>query len=246
MTDEQGAVAGWMRRCGLNARYYVDRVVRAVTEFFEDQWFDLSRNVHTSWDVSLQNAGIAAEKFHDSEYYQPARPAHIRRALREMPVQDVSDFTYVDLGSGKGRTLFIAAELPFRQIIGVEFSRLLHEQACANIRRFRLWKRGCRNITSLHANAKEFMFPDGKIVLYMFNPFGSATMGHVLNNLETSLKRHPRHVIVLLLWPCCSDQVAAMEGMCLRRETRQYQIFEAHASKNFETSIPTEPALHGM
>jgi SAM-dependent methyltransferase len=146
-----------------------------------------------------------------------------------MPLHDVSDFSYVDLGSGKGRSLFVAAELPFRQVTGVEFSRPLHQQACANIRSFRRCNRGCSNITSLHMNAKNFAFPETRLVLYMFNPFGSATMQRVLSNLEMSLQRNPRHVIVLLLWPRCSDQVAAVHGMHLRLETPQYQIFEAFA-----------------
>ena len=209
----------------------LERIVRAVAEFFEDQWFDLTRNVRTSGDVSLRSAGIATDELKDSESYQPARPAHIRQALREMPVHDVSHFSYVDLGSGKGRTLFVAAELPFRQITGVEFSRRLHGEACANIRRFRARKRGCGNITSLHANAKDFVFPEGKMVLYLFNPFGFATMQHVLDNLEASLRRYPRHTIILLLWPRCADQVARVAGMQLRWETKQYQIFEAHGAK---------------
>jgi hypothetical protein len=80
-------------------------------------------------------------------------------------------------------------------------------------------------------NAKDFAFPEGELVLYLFNPFGSATMRWVLRNLEASLQRHPRHVIIILLWPRCADQVATLQGMQLFRETRQYQIFEAHASK---------------
>jgi SAM-dependent methyltransferase len=209
---------------------HVRRIVRLTDEFFEDRWFDLTRNVRTSGDTSLLAAGIAADDFHDSEYYVPARPRHIRQALREMPVQDVTGFSYVDLGSGKGRTLFVAAELPFKQIIGVELSCLLHQQACANIRSFRSSTQGCRHITSLHQNAKDFTFPEGHIVLYLFNPFGSATMQCVLNNLKASLQRRPCHIIIILLWPRCGDQVAAIEGMHLRRETRQYQIFEVHTS----------------
>jgi hypothetical protein len=206
----------------------VQGIARTIAEFFEDQWFDLPRNIRTSGNVSLLRVGIAAEEIHDSELYVPARPAHIRQALRAMPVQDVSDFSYVDLGSGKGRTLFIAAELPFKEIIGVEISRVLHEQACANVRCFRSWTRGCKHITPVYGNAKHFVFPDGKMVLYLFNPFGAATMRCVLSNLDASLTRNPRHVIIILLWPRYGDQVAALQGMHLRRETKEYQIFEAH------------------
>lgn len=204
-------------------------IVRTIAEVFQDQWFDRTRNVRTSGNVSLHTAGIATDEFKDSELYVPARPAHIRQALREMPLRDVSGYSYVDLGSGKGRTLFVAAEMPFREIIGVEFSQQLHEQACANILSFRRWRRRCPRIRSLPMNAKDFTFPDAPLVLYLFNPFGAETMQHVLDKLESSLRQHPRHVLVVLLWPRCGDQVARIEDMRLHRTTRHHQIFEAHA-----------------
>ncbi len=215
----------------MNVKDHVQQIFRVLAEFFEDQWFDRSRNVRTSGDVSLLAAGIAAEQHPDSEYYMPARPAHIRKALRDMPVGDVSSFSYVDLGCGKGRSLFVAAELAFRQIIGVELTPVLYEQSHKNIRSFRFWPRtsgrSSTQILSIHGNAKDFIFPEGNLVLYLFNPFGSSTMQHVLSNLDAARKLHPCHVLVILLWPKCGDQVAALEGMHLCCETKQYQIFEA-------------------
>ncbi len=212
----------------MRAWYAVEPVVRAVREFFEDQWFDRSRRIRTSGNVSLASAGILAAQHRDSEFYMPARPRHIRQALRAVPRHDLSRFTYVDLGSGKGRTLFVAAEFPFRGITGVELSRSLHEQALANLRRFRLWKQRCRCLESIHANASDFAFPETDLVLYMFNPFGRSTMQQVLRHLSESLRNNPRHAIVILLWPRAGDLVAAVEGMHLRRETTVYQIFEAN------------------
>lgn len=212
----------------MKAWYAVEPVVRAVREFFEDQWFDRSRRIRTSGNVSLQSAGITAAEHGDSEFYMPARPRHIREALRAMPPHDLSRFSYVDLGSGKGRTLFVAAEFPFRQITGVELSRSLNEQACANIPRFRSPKQRCDRIESLHGNASDFAFPETDLVLYLFNPFGRPTMQQVLSNLAQSLKRNPRHVVVILLWPRAADLVAAIPGMHLHRQTPVYQIFEAH------------------
>lgn len=208
----------------MKARYHIQGWFRALGELFQDQWFDLSRNVRTSGNVSLAKAGIEAGAFRDSEIYQPARPAHIRRSLREIPVSDLSSFTYIDLGSGKGRTLFIAAEFAFKQVMGVELSQGLHQQACANIRRFRFCKRRCRNIEAHHQNAADFPFPSGDLVLYLFNPFGRATMERVLANLQNALAAEARQLIVILLWPRCADQVAAM-GLRVVRETPQYQIF---------------------
>ncbi len=214
----------------MNAKDRFQNTVRLVGEFFEDQWFDRTHSISTSGDVLLSAAGIAPEAAGDSEYYMPARPRHIRRALRAMPVRDVSDFTYIDLGCGKGRSLFVAAELPFSKVVGVELSAILYRQSCMNIRSFQsAVKRGCKGIETVHRNAQDFIFPEGNLVLYLFNPFGAATMGRVLENLDSARNKHPRHVVVILLWPKCGDQVAALKGMRLHCETKQYQIFEARA-----------------
>ncbi len=222
----------------MKQRDRLEQTVRLISEFSEDSWFDLTRNVRTSGNVSLSGAGIPAAERQDSELYQPARPAHIRQALRDLPARDLSRFTYVDLGSGKGRTLFVAAEFPFKRIVGVEFSLRLHRQAFRNVRCFRILKRGgCHNIDAVHANAKDFRFPDGDLVLYMFNPFGVATMEAVLANLEQSLREAPRHVIIVLLWPRYGDMVARIPHMQLRRQTRQYQIFEAPAANELSRTL---------
>jgi hypothetical protein len=203
--------------------------MREVGEFFQDQWFDRTRHVHTSGDVSLALAGISAAEVPDSEYYVPARPEHIREALRAIPVEDVSSYSYIDLGSGKGRTLFVAADLPFRQIIGVELSNQLNEMACRNVTTFDWRKRQSREIKAIQMNAADFQFPAGPMVIYMFNPFGEDTMGRVLGNLAASLERDPRHVIIILLWPRCGNQVMRLNGMRLISQVRHFEIFEAHA-----------------
>ncbi len=213
----------------MNTRSLLESTLRRIREFFQDQWFDRTRRVRTSGDVSLRSAGIDAAQSPDSELYVPARPAHIRQALRAMPVgEDVSGFRYIDLGCGKGRSLFVAAELPFREIVGVELSELLYGQCCRNIRSFRPWRRhDCPAIRSLHENATEFQFPEGDLVLYLFNPFGAATMARVLQNLDAARRRHPCRVVVILLWPRCGDQVLAIEGMRLCCRRKEYEIFEA-------------------
>lgn len=208
--------------------YWVGDRAREVKEFFEDEWFDRSRNVRTSRNVSREDAGIPVADFVDSEAYQPARPAHIRYAITASSVPDFRDYSYVDLGSGKGRSLFIAAEFPFREVIGVELSRRLHEQATVNVRSFRWARRRSGPIITHHGDAKEFLFPDRRMVLYLFNPFGFSTTRDVVFNLRESLRRIPRHVVLILLWPKYTELVDAIDGMRLRTETPFCKIFEAH------------------
>jgi SAM-dependent methyltransferase len=212
----------------------------------EDWWFDTTRRVQTTGLVAVPPASKVVGEIRDSYVYGAVRVANAHTALRDLPLgisndgssnggssngggagsRDYSKYTFIDMGSGKGRMLFVAAEYPFRRVIGVEFSNDLHEEALANIRRYRHSKQRCADIESLHADAAEFEFPDENLVIYMFNPFGPEVMGRMLANLERSIERHPRHVVVVMLWPKHSDQVAQMRGVRVYRETRRHHIFE--------------------
>ena len=68
-------------------------------------------------------------------YYQASLVVHTRKYIRR-PGADVRDYTLVDFGSVEGRVLLIASEVPFRRVIGVEFSPDLHSVAAANIAKY--------------------------------------------------------------------------------------------------------------
>jgi hypothetical protein len=123
--------------------------------------------------------------------------------------------------------LFVAAEYPFRRVIGVEFSNALHDDALANLKRYKFQGQRCANIEPVHADARDFEFPNDNLVIYLFNPFGPEVMGRMLANLESSMERHPRHVIVVMLWPDHSQVVERMAIMRVYRKTRRHHIFEA-------------------
>jgi hypothetical protein len=65
-------------------------------------------------------------------HYAPTATPGFRKKLNIDP----RNFTFIDFGSGKGRVLLIAAGLPFKAVVGIEFSRELHEIAVQNISRF--------------------------------------------------------------------------------------------------------------
>jgi SAM-dependent methyltransferase len=162
--------------------------------------------------------------------YIPVRAANAHAALRDIPValseDGLSDYTFVDMGSGKGRMLFVAAEYPFHKVVGVEFSLELHEEAVRNIQRYISRKRRCGEIEAVLADAAAFPFPEGKLVVYLFNPFGPEVMGRMLENLAASLQRNPRHVVILLIWPECGELVSAMPGAREVKKTRRHQVYE--------------------
>jgi SAM-dependent methyltransferase len=170
----------------------------------------------------------------DSHIYGPVRVANAHAALRDLPLGgaqdggggDYSQYTFIDMGSGKGRVLFVAAEYPFRKVVGVEFDRGLHELSVANIERYKHRRRRCGEMESVNADAAGFEFPAGKLVIYMFNPFGPEVLGRMLDNLERSLERAPQHVAVVMLWPEYADVVARRGWLREWRKTRRHHIFE--------------------
>ncbi len=195
----------------------------------EDWWFDTTRRVKTAGDAAAPAASGVVGEIRDSHIYAPVRAANAHAALRDLPIGDYAQYTFVDVGSGKGRMLFVAAEYPFRRVVGVEFATDLHEQALANIARYRYAGQRCRDIASVHADAAEFEFPDGNLVVYLFNPFGPEVMGRMLANLERSIERRPRHVVVVMLWPENAEMVAQMRGMQAYRQTRRHHIYQTEA-----------------
>jgi SAM-dependent methyltransferase len=207
---------------GLRGRLDIRSYVRSVEEW----WFDATRRVKTSGNAAAPTAAKVVGAIRDSEIYVPVRAANAHAALRDLPVSDYSQYTFIDVGSGKGRMLFVAAEYPFRKVQGVEFAVDLHEQALANIGRYKHRRQRCGEIESVNADAAEFEFPHENLVLYLFNPFGPEVLGRMLANLRQSIERCPRHVVVLLLWPENSELVAKMDGMREYKKTRRYHIYQ--------------------
>jgi SAM-dependent methyltransferase len=171
----------------------------SIIRWIEDWWFDTTRSVQTRGNVKAFGESKIVGEIRDSLTYIPVRPANARAAMRELPIKNHSQYTFIDMGSGKGRMLFLAAEHSFRKVEGVEFVVGLHEQALDNIRRNNHRKQKCVDIESINANAAEFEFPNEKLVICVFNPFGPEVLSRMLTNLERSLERHPRHVILLVI-----------------------------------------------
>jgi len=134
------------------------------------------REVRTLDASKLPNARYAVR-------YGPSGEQGVRASLEKLKI-DPRDFTFIDFGSGKGRVLLIAAGLPFRAVVGVEFSAELHEIAVQNIVRFPSHLISTGTVTSLCGDAASFALPASNLVCYFHNPFGSPVLSQVVARLE--------------------------------------------------------------
>ena len=160
--------------------------------------------------------------------YQPTESAlfhEMIEVLRRQSHLDFHDFVFVDLGSGKGRTLLMASDYPFRRIAGVELLPALHQAAQENLSKYKSDSQKCFALESICADATQFPFPAEPTVLYLFNPFPETGLKRMIAHLEQSLRAHPRAAYVLYHNPLL-DHVLS-ESAALRRVagTHQYSIY---------------------
>lgn len=151
--------------------------------------YDFDHGVDTTWaTVSLRTR---IRELLSGGRYQPSEPSLFHQILRSLPVAP-DGFTFIDLGSGKGRTLLMASDYPFRRIIGVEFLAELDAIARENIARYHSDRQNCFAMESHAGDARDFVFPDEPTVVYLFNPFPENVLPTVLANLHDSLIHSPR------------------------------------------------------
>ncbi len=162
--------------------------------------------------------------FHSA--YQPTEPALFHEMLGALNIA-FGDFTFIDLGSGKGRTLMMASDYPFRRIIGVEVLPALNCVAQENLCKYKSETQKCFRLESVCADARAFPFPAEPTVLYLFNPLPAAGLAQVLGKLELSLHENPRKIFVLYHNPL-HDQTWSRSLLFTRvGGTLQYSVYES-------------------
>jgi 16S rRNA G966 N2-methylase RsmD len=128
--------------------------------------------------------------------YFPSEPWLFDEIMHALCI-DFSRFTFVDLGSGKGRTLLMAASRGFRRAIGVEYIPELHRVAVENVRRFVAAHAVHRTqLESVCMDARDFDFPPDPLVVYIYNPFPEAVLAGVLERLAASMAEKPRPTFI--------------------------------------------------
>lgn len=161
--------------------------------------------------------------------YQPTEPELFREMMDALDA-DCSQFTFIDLGSGKGRTLLMASEYPFRRIVGVELLPDLNSLAQKNISTFKSDAQRCLALESVCLDAREYEFPDEPLLVYLFNPFLESGLEQVVENLEQSLRKCPREALVLYHNPMLGNVIAASPLFEKAGGTHQYSVYRARTA----------------
>jgi predicted RNA methylase len=204
-----------------------------------DEEFDRKYGVDTGGVIPLSQLSVDADNWVFGVQYEPVGAAvDFSSVLANVDVPYES-FTFVDLGAGKGRALLLASLLPFKKIVGVEFSRELLDVAAENLRRWPVERKRCRDIELLCMDAGAYQFPDGPLVLYMYNPFGPPVMERVIDNIAAAVRRAPRRIVIVYFTPRHADRWDRLPFLRRVREEPGYCVYDTRTAQELAAARPS-------
>jgi SAM-dependent methyltransferase len=198
--------------------------------------FDTKYLIDTQMPVAVADLETTAPGAKFANRYQGSPVVVLHRIIRRLKV-DRQRFTFIDLGSGKGRVLLIAAQYPFKSVIGIEFSKTLHDIALTNIQKFSSAGAIYTSVTSINCDAGDFDFSEiGNKIVFCYNSFAADLMIRVLDNLNAPTHKPGETIFAYLggIPSAVSQKLNSFpiidKGECLTefRTYEQYSIYKIH------------------
>jgi SAM-dependent methyltransferase len=150
--------------------------------------FDEQYGTETSGLIS--GGALSSGHGHDqfATAYYGVSPSRMRSALAQWSAtpgtRPVEEYTFLDIGSGKGRALMLASELPFREVIGVELNAGLAQVAEKNLK---LWQEHGRSVSpmrQIRGDALAVDLPQRPLLIFLYNPFHAPMMRRLLERVN--------------------------------------------------------------
>ncbi|MBA3895847.1 MAG: class I SAM-dependent methyltransferase [Sphingomonadaceae bacterium] len=131
--------------------------------------------------------------------YVGSQPSIVRAALDHIP--DLGEKTFVDLGCGKGRTLAVASEYPFRRIVGIEIAPVLLRIARSNAGIIRANFPGRASIEVIEADATDIAsYGAENLVLFLYNSFRGALIDRLIASIDQWLAKNRSQSLFLIYY----------------------------------------------
>ncbi|MDQ2834960.1 MAG: class I SAM-dependent methyltransferase [Acidobacteriota bacterium] len=156
--------------------------------------FDTAHGVDTSGLIAAGNliTGQPSDA-HVTAYYGVA-PSILRTLIQlwrdTRPPHPIERYTFVDFGSGKGRALLVASQLPFQNVIGIELNPTLAAVAQRNIDHWLSLHAadptaaGIAPIRLYQGDALTFELPHTPTLAFLFHPFEAPVLKLLLRRIE--------------------------------------------------------------
>ena len=170
-----------------------------------DFFFDWRYGTDTRRMVDADDLETESENKSRAVQYQATKAWSFLKLLRA--IQIPSDGTFVDIGSGKGRALLIAAHYGFKRSVGIEFSPQLCAIARKNVATFQKSSLLRSEIEVIEGDAALCPIESEMNVFYMYNPFDAVVLSRVLANIGESVAQSPRKIWLIYNTPLHHDVI---------------------------------------
>jgi SAM-dependent methyltransferase len=235
MLRDEG-IAGIRR--GLEARgmrgswiFAKEKVRLELCSMLERAW-DRAHNVDTSGQIDLESLEVVGENRSSGTSIRSTSPKAFRLLAGFFPA-DKSDYTFLDVGCGKGRVVLLASQLGFNRVIGLEFSPWAAEVAKNNIRMFSGNRAGLGSCSIVVADALNYELPNEPLMLFVAIPFRPELLERFFDNVLEVFERYKKPIKICLLGISLVDVAARRlkqsEGFRLIREGVIPHYLDAYA-----------------
>jgi hypothetical protein len=182
-----------------------------------EQRYDRRLGIDTHGSVEPSELVLGDDAGKDSRAYHGTPPG-LATFLISQVAPRAKGFTFIDIGSGKGRVLLIASRFPFGRIVGFEHSEQLNEIAARNARQFAKHYPDMLPVELVNGDAARLSLPDGPLVVFLFNPFGPEAMRDFVSSVKDSYLQNPRKIICIY-YNAAFPEEFAKSGIFPIRET---------------------------
>jgi hypothetical protein len=181
------------------------RLRARAAERATDTAFDRTYGVDTGGKIHPSAMhDVESKNWIHGDAYGPTSPVLFKEMIDASAIEPHC-YSFIDFGSGKGRVLLLASQLPFQSVVGVEYSPSLHRIAEQNLQRVRFADRRSAPVELVCTDAAWFPIPEEPLVLFFANPFDDRIMKIVRDNVVRSFEGNPRSIVVIYHHPWHSD-----------------------------------------
>lgn len=186
---------------------FIDTVQYYRVKSYEKlEGFDQTYGTETSRMIGTDDLGGIGPHQKEASHYWPTRQREFDRMLETLGDINHTQYSFVDLGCGLGRIVLLAAGLPFKRVIGIDFSPAFITQAKQNVSRYSGPVQAGE--IELHLmDAAEFAIPPENLLVYMFSPFGPPVITAVMHNLMSAARQRQQDIKLVYYSPDYDDVV---------------------------------------
>jgi len=145
--------------------------------------FDWRHGIETSRGIAHSGLAMAKASQAGASWYAPVPVRSFRHVLTHLDV-DYSRYTFIDIGAGKGKAMYLASYFPFAQVRGIELAANVASVARDNFlhsdnRAFR-----CHSRELIEGDVMTIGVGDVPVVFFLYSPFSSSGMQAFLQQFQ--------------------------------------------------------------